>query len=171
MSHKPFDALSREDLLELLNIFSKCTVAIDGLWFQAIESKYGMDEAMAHNNSVWGKYGVVEARKLKAFLSLPDRAGIEGLRRALACRVFYQSEQSRIELDGNVLTFYIETCRVQSARQRKGLPLHPCKNTGIADFTAFAKEIDDRFQMDCVSCFPDLTDPTCACIWRFTLVE
>ena len=169
MSNRTFEELSREELLELLSLFAKCTVAIDGLWFQSLESKLGMDETMAHNNGVWEKYAVVEAHKLKKFLALPARAGIDGLRRALAYRVFYQPNQDRIEVDGNVLTYYMETCRVQAARQRKGLPFHPCKSTGMVDFTAFSKAIDVRFQTECLSCYPDLTDPSCACIWRFTL--
>jgi len=169
--NKVFEELSREDLLEMLSIYAKCSIAIDGFWFQSIEFKHGMDEAMAHNDNVWGQYAVSEARRIKGFLGLPENSGICGLRRALAFRVFYQLNKDRIEIDGNVLTYYVETCRVQSARQRKNMPFHPCKSTGTADFTAFSNAIDERFHTDCVSCYPDLTDPSCACVWRFTLVE
>ncbi len=29
--------------------------------------------------------------------------------------------------------------------------------------------IDDRISCECVSCFPDVTDESCACSWLFTL--
>lgn len=60
-------------------------------------------------------------------------------------------------------------CRVQTARTRKGMPLHPCKSVGIIEYSYFAKEIDPRFDCETISCFPDITDPTCACCWKFTL--
>ncbi len=73
MSHnKALDTLTREQLTELLEIYSKNWLAADGIWFQSVERKLGMDEAMYHDVETWKKFTVVEARKLKEFLRLPD---------------------------------------------------------------------------------------------------
>ena len=51
------------------------------------------------------------------------------------------------------------------------MPLHPCKPAGEAEYSGFARTIDDRIRCQCISCCPDVTDETCACAWRFTLEE
>lgn len=171
LQYNEIDELPKEKLLDLLSIFAKDWLATDGLWFQSIEAKYGMDEAMEHDLNVWRKLGIIEAKRIKEFLCLPQQAGIEGLKRAFAFRLYTPLNKDRMEVSGNVLTYYTETCRVQAARKRKNMPFHPCKQVGIIEFTAFAKTIDDRFSVDCVSCYPDLNDPDHTCVWQFTLNE
>lgn len=43
------ESLSRDQLLELIAIYSKNWLAMDGVWFQSVERKYGMEEAMYHD--------------------------------------------------------------------------------------------------------------------------
>lgn len=33
----------------------------------------------------------------------------------------------------------------------------------------FARVIDERFVTEMISCYPNVTDPECACCWKFTL--
>ncbi|MBQ9698713.1 MAG: hypothetical protein IJV46_09245 [Acidaminococcaceae bacterium] len=50
MSHnKALDSLSREQLIERLEIYSKNWLAAYGIWFQLVERRLGMDEAMYHD--------------------------------------------------------------------------------------------------------------------------
>lgn len=74
-------------------------------------------------------------------------------------------------MNGNELIYRVLDCRVQNARSRKGLAFHPCKSVGIIEYTGFAKEIDERFECEAISCYPDVTDEGCNCSWRFTLKE
>ena len=46
-------ALSKEELLSLLEIYAKNWLAMDGVWFQSIEQKLGMDEAIYHDEQAW----------------------------------------------------------------------------------------------------------------------
>lgn len=169
LPYNEIEELPREKLLELLTIYAKDWLATDGLWFQSIEKKRGMEEAMEHDVNVWRRLGVIEAQRIRTFLQLPERAGIEGLRRALSFRLYSPLNKVRLETEGNTLTCHTESCRVQAARRRKGMPLHPCKRVGVVEYTAFSQTIDDRFTLECISCYPDLTDPGSACIWQFTL--
>jgi len=171
MSFERITDLPREELIELVSIYAKNWLAHDGLWFQSIESKHGMDEAMEHDINAFSRFTVIEARRIKSFLDLPERAGIDGLRRALRFRLYAPLNQDEIAVEGNTLTYRVVSCRVQSARKRKGMEYHPCKAVGIPEYSEFAKTIDDRFETRCVSCYPDLTDMSCACIWRFSLQD
>lgn len=165
------DELPREKLLELVANFSKNWLAHDGLWFQSVEAGQGMEEANRHNINAWRRFTVIEAKRIKEFLGLPERAGLEGLRRALAFRMYAPLNRTVTTIDGNTLVYDVTTCRVQRARERKGLPFHPCKPVGLVEYGGFAKTIDDRIETECVSCFPDITRPESNCVWRFTLME
>lgn len=95
---------------------------------------------------------------VKEFLGLPELAGLEGLRRALAFRLYAPLNRHETVLEGNTLTFYVRSCRVQDARARKGMPFHPCKPVGLVEYTNFARVIDPRITTEAVSCYPDMTD-------------
>ena len=125
--YESIQELPREKLLELCEMFSKNWLALDGMWFQSIEQKRGMDEAVEHDVNAWARFTETEARRIKEFLGLPELAGLEGLRRALAFRLYAPLNRHETVLEGNTLTFYVQSCRVQDARARKGMPYHPCK--------------------------------------------
>ena len=162
---------SKEQLIELIENYCKNWLAMDGVWFQSVEQKYGMDEAMKHDCAIWEKFTVIEAKRIKAFLNLPDNAGIEGLKQALKLRLYANINRDEIIVEGNTLTYRTTECRVQHARTSKGMELHPCKSVGIIEYGLFAKTIDSRFTCECVSCYPDVTDNTCHCAWKFTLAD
>lgn len=161
--------LSKRQLVELVNMLAKNTLALDGVWFQSVENKRGMDEAIEHDRNAWRLFTEIEAKRIKTLLHLPDNSGIEGLKQALAYRFNGIINRSEIRVEGNTLVYRVIDCRVQTARKRKGMPFHPCREVGIVEYTYFAKVIDHRFECEAVSCFPDITDTSCACVWRFVL--
>lgn len=165
------DALTKEELIALIGLYSKNWLALDGVWFQSVEQKHGMDEAMYHDAQAWRRFTVIEAKRIKAFLGLPERAGLAGLKAALSLRFYANINEDEIIIEGNTLLYRTLSCRVQTARQRKGMEFHPCKSVGEIEYEGFAKTIDPRFTCVCVSCYPDVTDDTCACAWKFTLHE
>ena len=63
--------------------------------------------------------------------------------------------------------FYMNECRVQVARKRKGLEDYPCKSAGIIEYTSFAEAIDSRIKTECISCPPDAHPDNYYCGWRF----
>lgn len=164
------DNLSREKLLELNKIYAKNWLAHDGLWFQSIEEKYGMDMAIDMDREAWRKFTVIEARRLIDFLQLGSHSGIDGLKKALSFRLYSSLNEDEIEVESdNVLIYRVKTCRVQHARRKRGLPDFPCKSVGIIEYSLFAQTIDEQFETEALSCYPDITDSDYNCIWKFTL--
>ena len=45
MGNEHLEHLSREQLMDLVNVYSKNWLALDGLWFQSVEKEQGMDAA------------------------------------------------------------------------------------------------------------------------------
>ena len=155
--------LSKEQLEELVRTYARNMLALDGVWFQSVERELGMDRAMRHDERVWQAFTQTEARRIKGFLQLPDRPGLDGLERALSLRfAAFANRQVELIRESDSLTFRVVDCRVQSARKRKRMPLHPCLSVGIREYAFFAKTIDDRIVCEPVSCFPRVSDPGCA---------
>ena len=164
------DLLSKDELKELVRIYARNIYALDGVWFQSVEGKNGMDEAMLHDENAWRKFTRTEARRIKKFLELPEQAGLEGLEKALAIRFSALSNPSvSLFKEGDSLIYRINECRVQTARKNKGMPFHPCASPGFIGHDGFARVIDERIVTEMISCYPNVTDLECACCWKFTL--
>ncbi len=168
-NYERLSLLTKDELIELIGIYSKNWLAMDGVWFQSVERKSGMDEAMYHDAEAWRRFTVIEAKRIKKFLKLGDNSGVDGLAKALRLRFYANINEDRIIVSDNSLIYSAVDCRVQTARKRKGMELHPCKSVGIIEYSGFAKVIDSRFECECLSCYPDITDDSCCCIWKFTL--
>jgi hypothetical protein len=61
-------------------------------------------------------------------------------------------------------------CRVQQARQRKGLSPFACKPVGVVEYAEFARAIDPRIETTPVHAPPDAIT-NCFCEWEFRLKE
>ena len=64
---------------EALTDAAKNWLAMDGLWFQAVEQRYGMDTAIAMDRHVWEQFAVIEALRIKVRLNLPEKGGLDAL--------------------------------------------------------------------------------------------
>ncbi len=159
--------LSREQLIEVINNFAKNWLAHDGLWFQAVERVHGMDEAIRADTEAWEKFSPIEARRIKRLLGLSEQAGLEGLREALEYRMYAVLNRQSSEYVNGRLRFYMNDCRVQSARKRRGLPDFPCKPVGLVEYATFAKTIDPRIETTCIACPPDDHPDDYYCGWEF----
>ncbi len=145
-------------------------LAADGVWFQAVEARAGMDAAKRVNDTCWARFAPLEARRAKALLGLPDNGGIPALKAALAHRMYaHLNRWEFAEETEESIVFRMTECRVQTARKRRGLPDYPCKSGGTAEYTTFAREIDGRIACQCIACPPDAHPEEWACAWRFSL--
>ena len=157
-------------VLPALTDAAKNWVAIDGLWFQAVEQVYGMDAALALDRRVWEQFAVMEARRIKERLVLPDNGGLDVLEIAFKNRLIsLLNELEIIRPDEKTLIITLKTCRVQAARKRNGMPEFPCRSVGLVEFPVFARTIDARIITECLSCPPDTLPGTPYCSWKFTL--
>ena len=74
MKAMSLEELTKEQLEELVRIYARNLLALDGVWFQSVERGRGMDEAMAHDCAVWRRFTETEARRIKTF---PGRSAAE----------------------------------------------------------------------------------------------
>ncbi len=170
LNNKNLLEISDNELNELLQIIAKSWLANDGIWFQAVEFKYGLNEAKRCNDSCWAQFSPIEAWSIKKLLGMEKQPGIEGLEKALFYRLYaFINEQEIAEKTKNRLVFRMNRCRVQEARQRKSLPDYPCKSAGIVEYSRFAESIDSRIKTRVIACPPDPHPAEWFCAWEFTI--
>lgn len=166
----PLLDMPREKLIKLIDSLGANWIAGDGVWFQAVESVYGMNDAKRCNDTCWTRFSPFEAWSIKQFLGLGERPGIEGLKKALRFRMYATvNVQSIIDEGPDSIVFQMNDCRVQSARKRRGLDDYPCKSVGLVEYGRFAEGIDARIRTECVGCPPDPHPDEWFCAWRFKI--
>ncbi|MEQ8236575.1 MAG: DUF6125 family protein [Syntrophomonadaceae bacterium] len=169
---KAFLDMPTEKLRDFINNLGANWLANDGIWFQAVEFRHGMNDAKRTNDSCWTRFSPFEAWSIKRFLNLGEKPGLEGLKKALQLRMYARiNVQSIIEESPNSIVFQMNDCRVQSARKRQGLADYPCKSAGLVEYSTFARGIDSRIRTECIGCPPDAHPDDWFCAWRFILEE
>ncbi|TFF94172.1 hypothetical protein EU546_05265 [Candidatus Thorarchaeota archaeon] len=164
------DELPREELLRLLDAYAKAWQAMDGAYFLSIEKKYGMDAAIEMDKEAWKVFSPIEAKRIMREFGIEQNGGLESLEKALGLRVYARlNKQTSERIDEKTLHFTMDECRVQVARNRKGLPDFPCKEVGVIEYTTFAETIDPRIKTKCLYCPPDEHPEDAYCKWEFTL--
>lgn len=167
---EPLLAMESNKLHELRERVAKNWLVNDGVWFQSIEFSEGMNEAKRCNDSCWAQFSPFEAESIREQLQLGKQPGLDGLKRALAFRVYANINiQSIVEETPDSFVFQMNDCRVQSARKRKGLADYPCKSAGLVEYTYFARAIDTRITTECIGCPPDEHPDDWYCAWRFSI--
>jgi hypothetical protein len=167
-----FEGRSKQELLKIIDVYAKAWQAMDGAYFLSLEERYGIDTAIEIDKAAWKTFSPVEATRIMKEFDIPPGGGLKALEKALTYRVYAAlNRQSTKWNDKNTLVFTMEECRVQVARNRKGLPEFPCKEVGLLEYTEFAKAIDPRIRTRCVYCPPDNHPREANCSWEFTLEE
>ena len=159
-------------LEELLRLLCLNWLANDGIWFQTVENQIGMSDAKRCNDTCWSRFSPYEAHRIKTLLGLPERGGLESLKKALHFRLYSRINLQQItEETADSFVFRMVECRVQATRKLKGLQNYPCKSGGMVEYRTFARAIDSRIETECVVCPPDPPQEGGYCAWKFQLAS
>jgi hypothetical protein len=168
----PLLEMETEKLIEIKQRLAKNWLVNDGVWFQAVEQREGLNEAKRCNDSCWAHFSPYEAFTIKRQLGLPELPGLDGLKRALGYRLYESiNTQSIVDESETSFLFQMNQCRVQVARKRKGLADYPCKSAGLVEYAYFARSIDSRITTECIGCPPDEHPEAWYCAWRFSITS
>ena len=162
--------LSREELIKIIIDDAKNWLAHDGLWFQAVEREFGQEAAIAVDEEAWRYFTAIEAKRIMTLLSMEPGGGIPALLTCLDRRLYARlNTQEIVEVTDTRAVLRMTSCRVQTARQRSGLGTFPCKSVGVIEYTEFARVVDPRIRVNCLTCPPDEVPEGYWCAWEFTI--
>ncbi len=162
--------LTQQQLRDLIAEMAKRWLAMDGLWFQAAEKKFGMDTAIELDKEAWRRFSPIEAKRIMKFLGIKPGGGLDALEQCLNYRCYsFINKQEITRPSPEKLVLKMIACRVQDARHRKNMPPFPCKQVGVIEYQTFAEAIDSRITVNCIACPPDEQERDFWCGWEFIL--
>jgi hypothetical protein len=165
-----FSEMGEKEVREYLDFLLRQYRLTDAFWFLAVEDTFGTEAAVKLNERIWGKIGGLAAREINERFPL-QQDGVQRVLEALSyfpwtIIVGYEMEETP---DGAIIR--VPYCPPQEARVKTGRGEFPCKAMHLAEFTNFAREIDERVEVQCVMAPPDPHPESVWCEWKMVMRE
>ncbi len=161
-----FEAISKEQLIELFRLSAQLMLTIDGLWFLGAEKIMGTDTTMKLDESVWRQFGALEAYRMKKFLGMESVSTLEDVCKIVLLSPMWVSVGPQAEIDNGKCYLSVTNCLPQKARIKKGLTELSCKSMGTAYFEGFAPTLNPQLNFKCIFCPPDEHPSYVWCKWE-----
>ncbi len=153
-------------------VCSRTLYTVDGLWFLAVEEKYGFDVAFELNQVVWRQASPVIGRRLLKNLDIEGKPPLQALFELIfADPIMYVHQPEVVTLTDTRAVFRCIECPIQIARIRDGKGVYDGKPGCSLLFEAYAGLIDPRIKVNCVACAPNPENPEYWCEWEFEIPQ
>jgi len=161
---------SRIPAEKLVELCSRASYSLDGLWFTLVEEKFGLDTALEIDVEVWRRLCLVQARRIQKYFAIDEGSSIRNLIKVIELDpLLAVFKPKAVELSDKRAVLRFTDCPPQKARIRDGRGEFPCKAVGMAFLSSYAEVIDPKIKMSCLACPPDAHPPQYWCAWQFEL--
>jgi hypothetical protein len=163
-----FEHMAAPDLRKYIAFLLWHYRVMDAFWYLNIAEDFDDATADKLNEKVWGRISSLAARDLVKRFNITE-TGLKGFVKALRYFPWCILAGYEIIMEPDAIRIHVPSCPTQAARIRRGLPEYACKEMHRREFESFAKEIDNRIQVQCLFAPPDPHPSDMHCQWRFIL--
>lgn len=164
---KRLESLPKETLIEVIKMYSRNWITVDGLWFGGVEEKYGMDAAVELDVRMWKIGSKIEAKRIKELFGF--EGGIEAVLHTVDLMTWTLGFGYDYDISDDRAVWTCRRCPPQEQRAKLNKAEFPCRPTFEACFNNVIEVIDPKVKVECSFCPPGGHPDDAWCQWIFTL--
>jgi len=162
---------SSETLRELLRLYSKLYMGLDGFWYLTVMEKFGNDAALDCDIKVWDKAGRYEMKNVTRQLNIQGNDAVAFMK-ALQLSPWYWTVKSQVEIvDPNTAILTVTDCPTLNALEKEGggRENEICKIAEPIILKAYASFFNPDVEVTCLQSPPRESQDDIACKWQFKM--
>ncbi|MBA7657680.1 hypothetical protein ES703_65620 [subsurface metagenome] len=160
--------LSNEELVDLIEVYSKLYAALDGLWFLSVEEEYGHDVATKLDVKVWESLVPREAERIGNVRKIAG-GGIEAVIEAFKLRPTFLTKEYKVIREKNRAIVRVTKCRSLDAMERDKREVSSCIRVLGSVYPMFVKSIDSRARFRVLKAPPRKSAGDTCCEWEIEI--
>ena len=168
-----WEGLSRAELIELVRLYSRLFLALDGFWYLAVKEIVGEDKANACDFWVWDKYSRYEFKRLIPLCNIKGN-DLQAFATAMSFSPWISNLNCRFALEGkDRLTFTVLECPTLEALKREGMGRENtfCQQVEPQLFQIIIQSFNPKGKATPVELPPETNQADICCRWRFSIEE
>lgn len=162
---------SSETLRELLRLYSKLYMGLDGFWYLIVMEKFGNDAALDCDIKVWERAGRYEMKNVTQKMNIQGNDAAAFMK-ALQLSPWYSTVKSQMEIvDPNTAILTVTNCPTLNALEKEGEGRENqiCKIVEPIILKAYASFFNPDVEVTCLKAPPRESQDEIACKWHFKL--
>jgi hypothetical protein len=167
---RDLDNLTREEAIHYLKFLSGLAIAVDGLWFMAVEKATDYDKALEMDVEVWTGYARVVVKRIRKNFQIHG-TGLQALKEIVHHDPMWWSmgELRIVEDTPTRLVFEVVDCPSLLAMEKMGREKLTCEPVEGAYLEALAAAVDPDIHVEALQLPPRKSPDEVCCRWAFRL--
>ena len=165
-----FSDFSPDTLAELLDLYCKLYMAVDGFWYLTVKERINNEEALACDIRTLERLCKYEMQKITKHLNIQGN-DVFALMKAIQITPWFQNTAYKIEIENqNTAILTVTRCSILNALEKEGEGRENqiCNIVEPIVFKCYASFFNPDIEVKCLKSPPRKSKDEICCQWQFT---